>query len=109
LDLIKNASTNMKPVRKMKIVPSHEIVPINGVNKSLFLSLNTSAINANNNNSKGCRLVVYDVETGEQCYEFFFENSQDITAHVCPNGNRVLLLQHQLVDESGLSYYGNNT
>jgi len=93
----------------MKIMGSHEIVPIVGENKSLFLALNTSAINANNNNSKGGRMGIYGVETGEQVFDYFFENSQDITVNTCPLGLRILLMQHQQVDESGLSYYGNNT
>jgi len=70
------------------------------------LSINT---NFSQNEAKGSRLVIYDVNIGDQVYEYLYEGVQDLTPHVDPKGSKVLLMCHQLVDETGLSYYGNNT
>ena len=75
-------------MKKIKIVPTHDIFPVVGKFKNLFLSINTSAVHIENQ-KKGCRLVIYDLELAEQVYEYFFIGSSDLTPHVCPKGEKI--------------------
>ena len=35
-------------------------------------------MNCTEENKKGCRFAIYDANTGESIYEYFYENDQDI-------------------------------
>jgi len=46
-------------------------------------------MNATQNNIKGCRMAIYNADTQESVYEYFFEKVQDITPHIDPLGEKI--------------------
>ena len=90
----------------MDIVPSVDLGVLANGSQPLMYANNP---NTTKDNQKGTLLEIYNLQSRTKVYFNFFIGLQQIDLFSCPKSSHVLVRGFKFVDDSGLSYYGQNT